>query len=256
MTNPTEGVYRSVIDGYAYASPSEIESVERQISREADWFVGQPRYTTNGDIIASALNGELIKVEPTPNCRPIARYLMPENGHLYLPYLAPYAALALQLIGDRWRAEADQLGLPKNICLALTSLIRSMVYQQQLCNTPGKLALATSSHTAGGAFDIDCAGYYLMMGADVVPVRLSSVEEQLVMHDHTAQSMGIVATRTLVFGPEHFDPKVKQALMRAVGPFHEANFINVVPEYIGTTNECLHIGVNPRFVDLLPKLPS
>jgi hypothetical protein len=230
-----------VLLGYTQASEVDLSKVHADTRRELAWHNHTLRYASSRAIASAFGSGKLEQVMADENFSPIARYLNPDLRHIYPPYLRPYAHTALKKLTTAWRSEATQLGVDARVKLAVTSMVRSLAYQDRLIEA-GKLAISDSVHTAGAAFDIDCSGYYVVEDEQVVRVSerpasyIRAIGKQL-----ARQGTRFVPPAV----SEDFDGRVSLALERAATDLHDAGIINAVREFSGTPNACLHVAVNP-----------
>ena len=128
-------------------SKAMIDDMKDETKIERDWYTAAPRFYKDEDIIKALNSGELVKIEPNSNILPTMRYRNAELHTVYPPYLTPESAELLWDIGNMWRARCDELGIDKNIRLALTSMSRTVEYQEKIIAS-GKLAQPDSPHTS------------------------------------------------------------------------------------------------------------
>ena len=219
-------------------SKAMIEDMTDETRVEREWHKNSQRFFTDEDIVKALASSVLVKIEPSENILPTMRYRNPDLHTVYPPYLTPVAAELLSNIGEMWRARCDELGIDKNIRLALTSMSRTVEYQEKIIAS-GKLAQPDSPHTNGEAFDIDGSGYYL---GDVA-VNNRAHEKS----NFRAAFAGIAdpGQDSPDFRPDLYDPTVISVLIEVLNKLQKEDRIHYLEEFPGTNNECYHICRNP-----------
>jgi len=243
QTLPPEVILR----GYSRATDQDIEAARQATGVEREWYDGYTRYPDVDRIKAAYSLGRLVKVFPTDLYRPITRFLNPVLHDRWPPFLSEGAYIALDSLAVMWRRQADVFGVGSEVRLSVTSLTRSVVYQDELIAN-GKLAVADSTHTAGGAFDIDLSGYYEVNGTNTPAViSLRTPEEQApIRQAFNGRELGAAGMHPFIRPTSEFDPAVSLALVAAADAMAEEGLINRVVEFPGTNNSCLHIAANPN----------
>ncbi|MBX4190619.1 hypothetical protein KW794_00875 [Candidatus Saccharibacteria bacterium] len=236
--------------GHEQATPEHINEVRQKTLIEQAWLEDESRYARNADIARAIWAGDLERVTTSENYLPAARFLQSNSqDHGLHPFLKPEALSALNVLGEVWREIADRQGVDPDAKLAVTSFVRSMVYQRQLNQDPEKLALSPeeSSHPTGWAFDIDSSGYYLHQSGEApISVSLRDPKKQEQLAWALGRRLGEVAIPTVISGASLYDRAALTSLHRALNIMHNASIINRVAEYTGTQNECVHVCVNPE----------
>lgn len=207
------------MDNPTRASVEELERVRRLSEIERNWWRTLPAYETAEDIMRDVESGFLKKIESDENLKLIMRF---ENSDLkeWPPYLPKETAALLKEVGRRWREKAAQKEISEETRLAVTSLIRTTAYQEELIKR-GKLAMPESPHTKGQCFDIDGCGYY--NGGKAVNPR-----------------------QTDDYQNSH-NPNVHETLKETLEEMKAENCLNYILEYKGTDNQCFHITRNPAY---------
>ncbi len=199
------------------ASMEEIKKVEKLSEIKREWWKNSPAFLTTKDILEGVENGILDKVESDENVKLIMRFENPDLKD-WQPYLYRDTALLLKEIGRKWREKMNRGNLPKNIILAVTSLVRSVKYQEKIIER-GKLAISNSPHTKGQSFDIDGCGYY---------------ENDSVVNPRQSENYKDV-----------YNQRIHQLLKESLKEMKKGNCLNYILEYENTDNQCFHITRNP-----------
>lgn len=207
------------MDNSTRASAEELERVKRLSELERNWWRALPAYETAEDIMRDVRSGFLKKIDSDENLKLIMRF---ENSDLkeWPPYLPKETAALLKEVGRRWREKAAQKEISEETRLAVTSLIRTTAYQEELIKR-GKLAMPESPHTKGQCFDIDGCGYY--NGGKAVNPR-----------------------QTDDYKNSH-NPNVHETLKETLEEMKAENCLNYILEYEGTNNQCFHITRSPDY---------
>ena len=126
-------------------------------------------------------------------------------------------ALLLKEVGRKWRGKMTAENLSKDILLAVTSLVRSVEYQENLIKR-GKLGMPDSPHTKGQSFDIDGCGYY-DNGKAINPRQSENYRDI-------------------------YNPHVHHLLKETLEEMKKENCLNYILEYENTDNQCFHVTRN------------
>lgn len=150
--------------------------------------------------------------------------------------------------------------------MAVTSLTRSLDYQKQLIDSGQTLASSDSTHCTGNAMDIDLSGYYKqicdsgsfystrrMLFSSVVDSR-RFYSRQIVsgqLAKEHGQSIAVVQKEE---DCEAYDSRITKSIKQVATWMHRLNLINAVIEYPGSERECLHVAVNPQYMNIRQEL--
>ncbi len=204
------------LDNPVKASAEEIKRVEKLSEIEREWWKNYPAYLTTKDILKGVEDGTLEKVEPDENINLIMRFKNPDLKD-WQPYLHKDTALLLKEVGRKWRGKMTAENLSKDILLAVTSLVRSVEYQENLIKR-GKLGMPDSPHTKGQSFDIDGCGYY-DNGKAINPRQSENYRDI-------------------------YNPHVHHLLKETLEEMKKENCLNYILEYENTDNQCFHVTRN------------
>lgn len=209
----------SKLESQVKASAEEKERVKNLSEIERKWWKNYSAYETADDILKDVEKGVLAKIESDKNFKLIMRF---GNSELkdWQPYLHKDTAYLLKKIGEKWRGKIKQANLSDEILLAVTSLIRTVEYQEKLIKK-GALAMPDSSHTKGQSFDIDGCGYY--------------------------ENDNVVNPRQTANYYDIYNPLIMRALKETLEEMKKENYLNYVLEYENTNNQCFHITRNPDY---------
>ena len=221
-------------------SKAMIDDMQDETKVERDWYRGAPRFLKDDDIVKAVVSGALVKIEQSDNILPTMRYRNPELHTIYPPYLTPKSAELLRDIGTMWRARCDELGIDKNIRLALTSMSRTVEYQEKIIAS-GKLAQPDSPHTNGEAFDIDGSGYY------VGDVAVNNRAHEKSSFRNAFADIANPGQDSPEFRPDLYDPMVISVLIEVLNELKKEGRIHYLEEFPGTNNECYHVCRNPNW---------
>lgn len=121
----------SKLESQVKASAEEKERVKNLSEIERKWWKNYSAYETADDILKDVEKGVLAKIESDKNFKLIMRF---GNSELkdWRPYLHKDTAYLLKKIGEKWRGKIKQANLSDEILLAVTSLIRTVEYQEKL----------------------------------------------------------------------------------------------------------------------------
>lgn len=222
-----------------------VTATEKKVTYEAtkierEWYKNVAPYEDNEQIIKDVGAGKLIKVEGGDNFLPILRYRNQGLHTLYPPYLTPATESLLQDIATKWRRECEKAGVSKAVRLSLTSMLRTRSYQETIIKA-GKLAMPSSPHTRGEAFDIDGCAYY---DGDV-PINPREGKQKIWQMAFRKLHAALPAPK---FGDyDSYDPRVHQILKGILEDMQSIGRLNFVHEHQGTTNACFHICRNPLY---------
>ncbi|NOY35435.1 MAG: hypothetical protein GXP44_00715 [bacterium] len=199
------------------AEKEELEEVRKLSEMERAWWRDFPPYETNEEILDDFEKGILAKIGDDGNLKLIMRFSNPELEK-WQPYLNKEAARLLREVGERWREKMKAAGLPDDIRLAVTSLVRTKEYQKEIISA-GKLAMPDSPHTKGQSFDIDGCGYYI---------------EDSVVNPRQCENYR-----------EIYKPLVHQILKEVLEEMKNEGRLSYIQEYKNTGNQCFHTTRNP-----------
>lgn len=231
---PKELVSPYPVDSEEYKAAMERTKIER------DWYADQQPFRNEQAIKTAAQNGELVKIEADHNFLPIMRFRNPDLHDKYPPYLRPEAKALLDEIGRDWREAMNQAGKPEEIRLALTSMVRSEEYQEELLKA-GRFAQPNSPHSMGEAFDLDSAGYYV--GEQPMNPRVA-VKDQF---EAGFQKMSTRLKPKELADYAQFDPEVTLMLLTVLSQKMREGKLHFIVEFAGTENEIYHICRNPAY---------
>lgn len=235
-----------VIHGFAEATPEERNFLDTHLAQEREWYKDAPRFMTDGDIEAAFLLGDLVEVKNTDDIQLIGRF-HGEGRAENKPYLTPRAAQMLETFTNLWRVKLweDYHLQTGETRLSVTSMVRSQARQDALVADARKLASPDSTHCTGNAVDIDVSGYYSVWNGGFIEVHSHPGRQK---SDITEVSKGLAAR----YGDtgsrkqaEVYDYRITEAAIEVAQQMHEAGDINLVHEFAGTPNACLHMAVNP-----------
>lgn len=202
------------------AEKEELEKVRELSEMERAWWRDFSPYETNEQILEDFEKGALERIEDDENLKLIMRFSNPELEK-WQPYLGKEAARLLREAGERWRERMKAAGLPDDIRLAITSLIRTKKYQEEIIKA-GKLAMPNSPHTKGQSFDIDGCGYY--------------IKDSVVNPRQCENYLKI------------YKPLVHQILKEVLDEMKEDEFLTFIQENKGTDSQCFHVTRNPSYL--------
>ena len=219
----------------------EIRQTLQENSIEREWYKHVKSYKSFEEILADVRSKKLARVEVNDNYLPILRLRNPQLETTYPPFLTQATKQLLDEVMLSWRDEVTRQGYSGSIQIAVTSLIRTKAYQEEIV-AAGKLADPDSVHTKGEAFDIDAAGYYL----DGVPVNARK-------NKHTDFHRAFKSLHADVENPEYGDytlyqPEVHEILHDVLKIMHKENKLHFIHEHAGTTNAVFHICRNPAYI--------
>lgn len=222
-------------------SQEEIQKTLKENSIEREWYKHIKSYESVEDILADFKSKKLARVQSSANYLTILRLRNPKLETTYPPFLTQPTKDLLDEVMLSWRKEATKQGYSASIKIAVTSLIRSKAYQDEIV-AAGKLADPDSVHTKGEAFDIDAAGYYL----DGVPVNARK-------NKHTDFHRAFKSLHADVENPEYGDyslyqPEIHEILHTVLKAKYRENKLHFIHEHAGTTNAVFHICRNPSYI--------
>lgn len=245
----------------------DFSILDDALAREREWYQDSPRYQTTDEILDAVASKDLVVVYDNSDHRKIVRF-GEEKFEGHQPYVSFPAWVALHDIDDLWRGvevEAEVGNWPRQR-IAITSLTRSAEYQNQLVEEGSVLASPDSTHCTGNAIDIDLSGYYnreadrhdlpgeqAMRFSSVVDPRRLAVRQTIsafLAKEHGESRF--VVTKNESQGS--YDRKVTESIIQAATWLHRLNLVNAVIEYPDSDRECLHMAVNPRYLELREKL--
>lgn len=243
-----------ILPSIAAPSDRELENLDSALERERAWYSESPRFKDERDLTAAIASGDLVQVHQSPHSRPVARFY---KGGVpgFDPFLSERAWRLLHDFTDRWYdrlidLQEDQRPVIIDLAsvrLAVTSMVRHQEYQNALV-AGGRLASPDSTHCTGNAFDIDASGYYLVesngRAVSCVDERRRAASTRI--GELLANSLGAMP-ETLSPRDSQYFPGVTQAAIDVAKSFHAEGAINLVEEFAGTENACLHIAVNPEY---------
>lgn len=219
---------------------SEIEETYQATQVERDWYKAVAAYESHTQMQGDLKAGKLVKIEADANFLPILRYRNQELHAIYPPYLTPEAKVLLKDVSRRWRRECSKAGVSNDIRLSLTSMMRTRAYQETIIKA-GKLAMPSSPHTRGEAFDIDGCAYY----DGEVPINPREGKQKRWQLAFRKLHAALPAPK---FGDyDSYEPQVHQILKSVLERMQTEGRLNFVHEHQGTTNACFHICRNPLY---------
>lgn len=233
---------KAIISTDAKPTDDDIASVQRETEIEKVWAAQIPAFTSEEVLAEAVVDGEAVKIEVDPNFVPIMRLRNPELHMTYPPYLRPFAADALHAITGEWRQRASQAGVNPRLRLALSSLSRTVDYQEALV-AAGKLAVHDSPHTHGIAFDIPAAECYLEIDGEFV-----SLNPRGDMSHYQTDFQRLDAQLPQVKRGDYardFDPRVTSILKSILDERQARGELHYIYEFQGTNNETFHICIKP-----------
>lgn len=228
----------------------DTTAIERQWTAES----GLRPFGSDEEILEAEAKGQLVRVSEGVGFLAIQRqgHWTPERSdpehpfHYSPPFLRPEAARMLRYIGHAW---ARQLGCGWPHRLPVTSMSRSLPYQERLGETEGKLAISPdiglSTHVYGLAFDIDACGLYISKGISPFEYLAKDLDN---IHSHDDMD---VYERFMAANPRMHDEHANtvalghSVLLEILEELADHDQINVAEEFAGTTNNCFHVAVNP-----------
>lgn len=200
------------------AAPEELKEVERLLAREREWLKDEPTFKNNMEVAQAIAEGSLHRLESDNNIRLIMRLESPEFTD-WIPYLLDPAADLFHEIGARWREKMVKYGLPDDIRLAATGMLRTTEYQKELV-AKGDLAVQGGPHAKGYSFDIDGCGYYDKDGS-INPRQSDRYKEKYI-------------------------PKVHELLKETLDELKKEDRLSYILEFPGTSSQGFHITKNPN----------
>ncbi len=243
MTQKADLIQKSLID----VSASDLKQIEIDGQREHNWHKQTKRYQTDQDVQNGFTDGQLLKVEITSDYRPITRLLNPANNLKYPPYLKKEALEALKQLASNWRMQLTKKYSKKydNLLLPLTFLVCSEDYRQELLKDSTKIVGKEGTHTTGYTFDIDASSYYIKDGESFASVADPRRAQQIISSNtKNLTKIGGSFMHTQQAN-EVYNPEVTQILIACAEEMYSQGKINLIIEYPGTQNCCLHISVKP-----------
>lgn len=221
-------------------SQAHLKAVLKEVEVEQQWYKDVPPFQSLAQILSAYGTGRLVKVESNLDYQPIMRLRNPKLAESYPGYLTPEAKKLLNEIAHHWREQMEAAGLDKAIRLAITSLVRTTVYQRTIVKA-GKLASPDSPHTRGVAFDIDASGYYI--GETAVNARQG---EQAKFHE-AFKELGAELPQPTYADYDRYNPAVHELLKQVLITMTKDQKLHFVIEYPGTTNQVFHVCLNPSY---------
>ncbi len=201
------------------ASSEERKKIKSSLKLEYKWWGDKQPYKRVEEIIEDCKNGKLLRVASTNSFKLIMRLENPDLTD-WQPYASSSVISLLQRVGEAWRKKMREAGLSDDIRLPITSLVRTVKYQNNLIEQ-GKLAAENSSHTKGQSFDIDGCGYYI--DDDVVNPRFTPNYKEI------------------------YEPMVHALLRETLEEMKSDGSLNYIPEYENTDNRCFHVTCSPNY---------
>jgi hypothetical protein len=244
MTQKADLIQKSLID----VSASDLEQVEIDGQRERNWHKQSKRYQTDQDIQDAFNEKRLLKVGVTTNYRPITRLLNPANNLKYPPYLKNEALKILNELAHNWRKKLTEKFSSKynDVLLPLTFLTCSEDYRQELLKDSTKIVGKEGTHTTGYTFDIDASSYYKKDGESFASVADPRRAQKIISNNTKNLTKIGGAFMHTQQASEAYNPEVTQTLIDCAREMHKTQKINLIVEYPGTQNCCLHISVKPN----------
>lgn len=229
------------------ASDADFAEIESHYAKERHWYAEAERYQNYSHIQSAVKSGHLLKVRPHRGAYHMPeRFVNPNTHHLFSPYLAPHAHKALGELALLFRRAADDAGISDDVRISVTSMVRSQEYQNEIIKN-GQLALPDSTHTTGGAFDVQSKGYFLVRNGVIYAVNKLDQAKTESITGAFKKAYGETQSAHVRAPIEWFDDTICQAIEVAVDKMALWGLVNKVNEFVGTSNQCFHIGVNPDF---------
>lgn len=228
---------------------ADFERMNLDLAQERAWYQGVPRFETIRDIGKAFRAGNLVRVYSTDDIHLIAR--LEEKVEGYWPYLTPRADAMKNELARRWRTVLwEDYGIHRENTmtdmLAATSMVRTERYQKKIV-AAGKLASPDSNHCIGESIDFDDSGYY----------TLDRVSGIIYSRSHPGRAKGKQEVREELrekhpmkdepIYDDTYDPRVNEAARRVAEMMHDEGKVNLVKEFQGTPNACLHMTVSPDY---------
>lgn len=223
----------------------DLAGVEALLTREREWYGGVESFQANHDIARAVADRRLRLASNTDTFRLIRRFA--DRPDTWRPFLNAAALRLRDEHGVLFQKILADAGVDStSIRLAEVSMTRTQTYQDTLVALPGQLAVADSTHTRGGARDVDVAGYYELRDGLVVSVSTPDREPAqqrflAMLREENGPGFELpvyeYTNETVVF----------DAAIEAARILQERGDINLVPEYAGTPNACLHIAADPNY---------
>lgn len=241
---------RLVVPSIAEAIPEEKASLADNVAREIDWYAGAKRYPTNSRIVSEMLHrtADLVYVSGDTNIALVARLRNDDRIEQFPPILTKNSAQALYSIGRMWRRQMVSSGVDDpSVRLAVTSLARSQEEQDIISSDPAKLAAEFGTHPNAVAFDIDASGYYVAdRQLGLVSIPHPDRPKKAVGNISAILKQGDAKAFDMPEPTQEYDPAVIDNLLELTDSLHKLNMINRIVEYVGTSNQCIHIAPNPK----------
>lgn len=227
--------------------PAEQErmNLDQHLAREREWYKDSPRFQTLDDVQDAVSNGVLVTLEPDENIRLVGRFFSSEFvGHQ--PHATPRAAVMARELGVLWRKQLEsEYGIvDPSLYLSLTSATRFQRYQDQIV-AEGKLASPDSTHCTGNALDFDVSALYQLIDGKFVSISDARRHKgQRMIQEHIRRQAGGQGVQTEI--GQGYDERYTHAAILAARLMHQSGEINLIEEFSGTENACLHMAVNPE----------
>ncbi|MCA9327393.1 hypothetical protein KDA14_02585 [Candidatus Saccharibacteria bacterium] len=214
-------------------SPGVAEELARLrplLQVEERWHASAVRYADVRQIKQALGTGELVPIYDNGNSHPLRRYRLFSPPEGTYSVLTPQGHKGLELFGSVARTVMREVGIRDRVRFSVTSMTRTLGYQQKLVEDPETLASPTSTHPTGNTVDIDGSAYYEMVGGVPLPV----------MHP------GRYPSRLY---PEQYDPRISSIAESVANVLSAEGLINLVPERVGTPRACLHMSAAPDILE-------
>lgn len=244
---------KAVQQGLVETDPKEFRAAQKKLSIEMEWHKNSPRYQNEDDILQDYAKGVLKKVVTTKYYRPTFRLINPDLHPTYPPFLRKRAIKSLKSIGKKWKKEVVKIDPDyKNIYIPVTSLIRSLRYQDELVAL-GRFASKNSTHCTGFTFDLDASSYYLKEGGEYTsvtdPRRKSASTKKII--SNIGKNIRSIAKdsegkfHTNASTSHEYDQRVTDILVKVAQKEGIKGNINVLVEFEGTENRAVHVCTRP-----------
>ncbi|MDQ5913400.1 MAG: hypothetical protein QG623_18 [Patescibacteria group bacterium] len=236
-------VQQSLID----VTKKDQLQIERDSKLELTWHQETPRFQTNEEIQEAYRIGELVKIGVTKDYRPITRLLNSDTDLQYPPYLRPNAKKVLDELASIWRSKVKHKYGKQydNALLPLTFLVCSEAYKKELLKTKGKILNSQGTHPTGYTFDVDASSYYLKKGDQFFSVA-DPRRDAAIIQKSTENLIKIGGSKHHTLRTsEPYNEHLTNLLVETARELHSSGKANVILEYPGTQNQCLHICVKP-----------
>jgi hypothetical protein len=236
-----------VQDSQTQVTAADLAQVNRETELEFSWHLKTPRFQTNLDIQEAFQKGELVQIGLTENYRPISRFLNPDTNLQYPPYLNERSKQVLDEITVNWRSKVTQeFGNEcDNVLVPITFFVCSEEYVQALKSTPGKIISDQGTHSTGFTFDLDASSYYLKEGDEFSSVTDPRRNPDIIKSNKDGLIKVAGSALHTKSSNQIYNQRITDLLVEAALESKVNGKANVIVEYEGTQNRCLHICAKP-----------